>query len=332
MFKKKILAIFVVSLLTLVVFTGIVSAKTTIKLVYCAGPGSIAETSSRIFRALVNDKTNGEVQIEVIVTNMGARQMGEGLTLGTLDANIDSSAAWVGYEPMAEIVETPFIFRDGTHARKVLLGPIGDEILARVSEKAGVKMLTFLDYAWETGGRQITNNVRPIKTPADLKGLRIRNPQVPIFQLTLSALGATPMAIAFPELYMALEKDVVDGQHNQLLQITSSKLFEVQKYMSIINFSRTPHYLTFSNNAWNKLTEKQQKLVLEAAKETAILASAEMAVGDEKAIEALEDKMQVVHADEVDRDAFINIIKEKVFPECRKKYGELFDKIINAGL
>jgi C4-dicarboxylate-binding protein DctP len=330
--KKGLMTVFVVSLITVVLVSGMVSAKTTIKLVYNAGPGSLHEISSTIFRALVNDKTNGEVEIKIITSNMSERAMGEGLSIGTIDAAVTSGAAWVGYEPLVGIVETPFIFRDGAHARKVLLGPIGEEILAKASEKAGVKILTYWDYAWESGGRQITNNVRPVKVPADLAGLRIRNPKVPVFQLAVESLGATPVAIAWPELYMALEKGVVDGQHNQFLHVMGAKFYEVQKHISVINFARTPHTLTFSKNAWNKLSEKQQKLVLEAAKETAILAPAKMAIGDEKAIEELEGKMQVVHADEVDREAFIKILEEKAFPEYRKMFGEWFDRIINEGL
>lgn len=328
---KKIMFL-VVTLILVGLISGMVSAKTTIKLVYNAGPGSLHEVSSTIFRALVRDKTDGEVEIKIITSNMNERALGEGLSIGTIDAAVTSGAAWVGYESLVGIVETPFIFRDGSHARKVLLGPIGEEILAKASKKAGVKILTYWDYAWESGGRQLTNNIKPIKVPGDLAGLRIRNPKVPVFQLAIESLGAIPVAIAWPELYMALEKGVVDGQHNQFLHVMGVKFYEVQKHISVINFARTPHTLTFSKSAWNKLSDKEQKMVLEAAQETAILAPAKLANGDEKAIEELAKKMQVVHAEQIEREAFIKILEKKAFPEYRKIFGEWFDRIINTGL
>lgn len=305
------------------------ATPTTIRLAYVAGPGSLHQLAADMFAKLVREKTNNEVDIKVYSSGLfgSEKEAGQGIANGTLDAVIVSSAAFVGYEPRLAVFEIPFIFRDGEHARKVVLGELGQELLHLLETNVGCKPLTWLDYAWESGGRQFTNSVRPIRTPEDMKGLRIRNPEIPMYQAAIRALGAVPVAISFDELYMALDRRVVDGQHNQILHIYSQRFYEVQKYMTIINFARTPHILVFSKAAWNRLTPSQQAILLDAAQITAKKVPELCAENDKRMLQEIESKVQVLRLSPEEVAAFRELVIRDAYPRLRDQYGEFMDRI-----
>lgn len=142
------------------------------------------------------------------------------------------------YEPFLNIFELPFLFRGREHAFKLAEGPLNSTIKDCV-EKHGVKILSY----WEAGSRHITNNVRPIFTPTDLKGLKIRVPPAKINIDTFKTFGANAAPLAFPKVYLALQQGMFDGQENPFSNIHASKFYEVQKYISLI---RNHGFLPFS--------------------------------------------------------------------------------------
>ncbi|TCK31120.1 tripartite ATP-independent transporter DctP family solute receptor [Ancylobacter aquaticus] len=171
----------------------------------------------------------------------------------------------VSLNPVWSIFDMPFIFADRAAVAKALDGPFGQELAASMREKAGLEVLAF----GEIGFRQITNSVRPIKTPADFKGMKIRVPGSETRMLTFKTLGATPVNMNFGEVFLALQNKTIDGQENPLNDIVERSLNEVQPNISISNHVYTP--ITFVMNArkFAALPDDQKAMLKEAALESA---------------------------------------------------------------
>ena len=171
----------------------------------------------------------------------------------------------VSLNPVWSIFDMPFIFADRAAVAKALDGPFGQELADSMREKAGLEVLAF----GEIGFRQITNSVRPIKTPADFKGMKIRVPGSETRMLTFKTLGATPVNMNFGEVFLALQNKTIDGQENPLNDIVERSLNEVQPNISISNHVYTP--ITFVMNArkFAALPDDQKAMLKEAALESA---------------------------------------------------------------
>ena len=215
----------------------------------------------------------------------------------------------------------PYLFTGREQAFKLVEGPLNKTIKERV-EKNGVKILAF----WEAGTRHITNNVRPIYTPADLKGLKIRVPQAQINIDTFKAFGANPVPMAFTELYLGLQQGVVDGQENPLSNIYASKFYEVQKYLSLSGHQFLIHMLMYSAKLWDKLPKDIQKVVLKCAQEAAVYQRQAVAYDDSRLKAELADKGMKIN--EVDLAAF-KAAAEPLYEQYIKTYGPEAEKIIN---
>ncbi|MCP4406137.1 MAG: TRAP transporter substrate-binding protein [bacterium] len=161
--------------------------------------------------------------------------------------------------PMLYQLSLPFLFRDYPHVNTVLSGEIGEHI-AGFAEDNGLKILDW----WHSGFRQITNKVRPIKSPADLKGLKMRTPPLENILRTMKAFGASATPIPYPELYMALKTGVVDGQENPYVNIYSEKFYEVQKYVTEVNYIYIASPFIVNLDWWNALSPEDQALIQEA--------------------------------------------------------------------
>jgi tripartite ATP-independent transporter DctP family solute receptor len=171
--------------------------------------------------------------------------------------------------------------------------------LAPEAEKKGLKILA----VWENGYRHITNNKRPIKTPADLKGIKLRVPEGKWRVRMFQEYGANPSPMKFSELFTALQTGVMDGQENPLTQIYSAKLQEVQKFLSLSGHVYTPAYLTTGKRHYESLPADVRKILEDTAKETQAFVYATAGKADTELLEKL--KQSGIQINEVDRDAFI---------------------------
>jgi len=245
---------------------------------------------AELFAKLVEERTDGDVKVNLYINGVlgGGREALEAVKVGTqtmVDATIDPI---VSYEPAFGILSLPFLFSCREQAYDILDGPLGTELLGLLENHGFVG----LGYA-EEGTYHLTNNVRPIYKPEDLKGIKMRVMQSPIIISTYKALGALPAPIPWVELYSALQQGVVDAQENPIVNIYGAKFYEVQKYLSL-----TKHKILFDIYFMNKdffygLPEEYQKIVKEAAKE-AINFQRKQAQIDEKAqLEELEKYMEV---------------------------------------
>ncbi|RNF34400.1 TRAP transporter substrate-binding protein [Paracoccus methylarcula] len=196
----------------------------------------------------------------------GEREVVEGVQLGTVEMTIVSTGTLSNFVPESGVFDVPFLFSSLDHARNVLDGEIGQEMLARFDD-AGLHAL-----AWgEQGFRHITNNRGPIAAPADTEGLKIRTMENPVHIEAFEALGAAPTPMAWPEVIGALQQGAIDGQENPLSVIVSAKLSEVQKYLTLDGHVYSPAVILVSPQLWGGLDD-DQKAAFEAAAADAVAA------------------------------------------------------------
>lgn len=165
-----------------------------------------------------------------------------------------------------DTVSIPFSIGGYEHMDRILYGPFKAWAAPEV-EKVGLVYLS----SWEWGFRQITNSKRPIKTPDDVKGLKIRTPPAMSYQAAIEALGGNVQTIAFGELVMAMRQGVVDGQENPISVIYDLKLYESQKYITIVNYLYSSMTHVVGKRAWGKLTPEQQKIIREESDKSRLL-------------------------------------------------------------
>jgi tripartite ATP-independent transporter DctP family solute receptor len=253
------------------------SAQTTLKYTFVNPMNSHFGAAATAFKETVEKESGGKIKVDIFPGGAlgGEREIVESLQLGTIDMAMTSTSVVANFVPELLVFDIPFIFRDTAHARAVVDGPIGQDILAKVKDKGVVG----LGYG-ENGFRHLTNNKRAVETPADLSGLTIRTMENPIHITAFKELGARPTPIAWPELYAALQQGVVDGEENPLSNILTAKLYQVQKYLTLTGHVYAPTLVMISPAAWNKLTPDQQKILKDAV--------AKAIVAQRKAVEELE--------------------------------------------
>lgn len=203
---------------------------------------------------------------EVKVYSGGAlgtqRQLQEQVQLGTIEA-IATASDIVEMAPEFGVFDLPFLFKDSEHAYRAMDGELGDKLNEGLVANRQVRVIAF----GELGFRHITNAKRPIETPDDLAGLKIRTPNNKLRIAAFEALGAAPTPVSYSELYSALQQGVVDGQENPLSTVEEKSLWEVQDYISLTYHVFTPAYLVVSETWWQGLDESQRQLLQEAAAE-----------------------------------------------------------------
>jgi tripartite ATP-independent transporter DctP family solute receptor len=247
--------------------------------------------------------------------------MVEGVQQGTVDFAVTGDAYYSGLVPEIQVFELPYLFKDRAEVEKVLTSEVSEELLAKFEAK-NMKGMAF----WGIGFRNLTNSVRPVKSPADTQGLKLRTLPAPIQVKLWSLLGAVSTPIDSSEVYTSLQQGTVDGQENLLTDIYFNKYYEVQEYMTMTKHTFTPFMLSMSLQTWNKLNADQQEAVTKAVKDATAVVSKEAAVAEEKVLAELMDLMTVETNPDI--AAFKEQSKDsyKVFTD---KYGsEYVDKVL----
>ena len=293
----------------------------TLRLGHNAAPGNPKDEASHFLAKRVDELSKGKIKVSV----GGAAQFGDdvemltALRLGTLDISANSQGPMAGVVPQFGVIGLPFLFKTLPAAWKVLDGPVGDELKKQADAK-GLHMLAF----WDNGIRHISNNARPITKPDDLKGLKIRTPSDPATIDTFAALGANPTPLKFSELYLALQQGVVDGQENPLMNIYSSKLHEVQKFISLTGHKYEMTVFVMSKMVWNKLSADDKKVIEQAALEARDLNRKLSAESDKD----LRGKIEAagVKFNEVDPAPFQAMVKP-VYEKWTKEHGAFVERV-----
>ena len=251
----------------------------------------------------------------------GERDMIEGLQIGSLDVVITSTGPLGNFVPEVYVLDLPFLFRDYDHARTTLDGEIGQELLAKIDENQLVGL------AWtENGFRHVTNSQRPVRTPEDLAGLKLRTMENRVHMEAFSDLGAAPTPMAFPELFTALQQGVVDGQENPITVISASKFWEVQDFVSLTGHVYSPAVILASPILFDGLTDEQKGWFREAATASAAATRAEVNRLEEEGVALLrENGMEVIT--DIDKAPFA-ALAEPAYAIYTYEYGtEMVDRI-----
>lgn len=262
---------------------------------------------------LAGDKSNGQIKVDVFHSSTlgNERDMVEGLQLGTQEMVLVSTAVLSSFTDKFLVFDLPFLFATTDQARMVCDSDLGEEILTSIDGE-GLKGLVF----FENGFRNVTNSKLPIEKPEDLKGLKIRTMESPIHMASFSALGADPTPMAMGELFTALQQKTIDGQENPLAIIESSKLYEVQEFLSLTGHFYAPAPLFIATEYFNSLPADMQSAVVDASKEAQIYERQMLDDVNAKLVGTLTEKG--VKISEVDKAPFI----EAVQPVYKEYIGE----------
>lgn len=213
------------------------------------------------FKEEVEQRSNGSMQVNLYPNSTlgGDRDLAEGMQMGTVDFALIAGVLG-NFEKSISLLELPYLFDDQAQYQKVINGKIGDEIAENVLKNSDIRILNW----WDRGPRHVTAN-KPIQTLADIKGLKIRLPEIPAMVETWRAMGATPTPMAWSEVYTGLEQKVIDAQENPIPFIYGGKINEVQKYLALTAHKYEYVTLAMSDKKWKKLSDSQKKIITEAA-------------------------------------------------------------------
>ncbi len=306
--------------------SGAASAQTPMKISISISQNSHQGVAIDTFAKEVERRTNGRYKIQPFYSGaLGAeRESVEAVQLGTQELTFTSTGPVPNFVPEVKILDVPFLFRDYAHARSVLDGPIGQDLLSKFPSKGMVAL------AWgENGFRHMTNNKRPVVTPDDLRGLKMRTMENPVHIQAYKGFGIIPTPMAFTEVFTALQQGTVDGQENPLSVITAAKFEQVQKYLSLTGHVYSPAVLLMNKAAYDKLSEADKKNFLDAAKEAVKANRARVDADEKTAVADLRAKgMQVT--ENIDKAKFQAALAP-VYVEFGKQFGQAnIDRIKNA--
>jgi TRAP-type transport system periplasmic protein len=301
-------------------------AQTTMKISISIAQNSHQGVAIDTFAREVEKRTAGRYKIQAFYAGaLGAeRESIESVQLGTQELTFSSTGPVPNFVPNARILDIPFLFRDKQHARAVLDGQIGQDMLKEFEPK-GFKAL-----AWgENGVRHMTNSKRSVSSPDDLKGLKMRTMENPVHVAAYKGFGIVTTPMAFSEVFTALQQGTVDGQENPLSVIMASKFDQVQKHLSLTGHVYSPAVFLMSKGAFDKLSAADKTAFLDAAKEGAKAGRARVDEDDTKGVAELRSKGMTV-VENVDKSKFIAALAP-VNAEFEKQFGKAnIDRIRNV--
>lgn len=279
-----------------------------------------------VFAREVDKRTNGRYVIQTFYSAAlgGEREAVEAVQLGTLEFTLGSGAI-SNFVPEVKVFDVPFLFRDHAHARGVLDGPIGQEMLQKFDPR-GFKAL-----AWgENGFRHMTNSKRAIYGPEDLKGLKMRTMENPVHMRAYRGFGILPTPMSFSEVFTALQQGMVDGQENPLSVIANAKFDQVQPHLTLTGHVYSPSVLLMGKSIFDKLSEADKRSFIEAAKEGVRANRAKIDEDEKTVVNDLRSKgMKVV--EKVDKAKFQSVLAP-AYVEFEKEFGKAtLDRIRTAG-
>ena len=311
--------------LGLVAASASLHAQTTMKISISTAQNSHQGVAIDTFAKEVAARTGGRYKVETFYNGSlgGERESIEAVQLGTQELAFSSTGPVPNFVPDTKILDVPFLFRDKAHARAVLDGPIGQELLGKFDAK-GFKAL-----AWaENGFRHMTNSKRDVKAPEDLKGLKMRTMENPVHIAAYKGLGIITTPMAFPEVFTALQQGTVDGQENPLPVIMSAKFSQVQKHLSLTGHVYSPCIFVMNKASFDKLSAADKTAFLEAAKVATKANRDRVDQDDANGVKELRAQGMTVIED-VDKAKFVAQLAP-VNAEFEKQFGKAnLDKIRN---
>lgn len=282
--------------------------------------------AGKAFAAKIDELSGGDIEISLKPAGAlgGERDVIEGLQIGTVELTISSTGPIGNFVPAVYALDFPFLFKDYDSAHAVLDGEIGDEILAEFTDYG------IIGLAWaENGFRHVTNSAHPIRTPEDMKGLKLRTMENEVHIAAFEDLGAAPTPMSWTEVITSLQQGTIDGQENPIPIVTANNMWEVQKNISLTGHVYSPALVAMSRIHWDGLSEEEQGWFREAAHAAAEASRATVARTEAEGIALMkENGMEVV--EDPDKEAFAKAV-EPVYDEYGPRYSpELIQRIRDA--
>ncbi|MCW5231747.1 DctP family TRAP transporter solute-binding subunit [Verminephrobacter eiseniae] len=293
------------------------AAQTTMRINISTAQNSHQGVAIDTFAKEVEKRTGGRYKVQTFYNAaLGAeRESVEAVQLGTHELTFSSSGPIPNFVPETKILDVPFLFRDKAHARAVLDGPIGQELLTRFDGK-GFKAL-----AWaENGFRHMSNSKRAVKEPGDLKGLKMRTMENPVHIAAYKGFGIVTTPMAFSEVFTALQQGTVDGQENPLSVIISAKFDQVQKHLTLTGHVYSPALFLMNKALFDKLPAADQQAFIDAARQGAKLNRARVDEDDAKGVADLRAKGMTV-IENIDKARFVAALAP-VNAQFEKQFGK----------
>jgi tripartite ATP-independent transporter DctP family solute receptor len=262
---KKVF-VFILAITVLFFFNYAASAATKIKLGVVTKPGSAQNIVAEKFKELIEQRSNGKYEIKVYHSaSLGNEtEILQQVQMNTIQMAIVTGGPFDTFDPITRVVNYPFLFKNNAQADKILDGPLGQQILTSL-ESSKFKGLSFS----ENGFRNLTNSKRAVKSPDDIKGLKVRVMASAIHKAIWKALGANPTPMPWP-IYTELEQKVIDGQENPLWVMEVYKFYEIQKYMTLSRHVYSYHIDIASLEWWETLDKADQDMLQKAMYEAAV--------------------------------------------------------------
>ena len=323
---KKWLSLFVLCLLLLAAGSAFAADKIVVRVAHTIAPDSHYNKGLEHLGQLLSEASKGQIELQIFHSaQLGSeRDAIEGVSMGTLEMTLISSAPLANFTNAFLVFDLPFIIQDRQKAYVWMDGPEGKKILDSVLSKGMVAL-----GIWENGFRMLTNSKKPVAVPEDLNGLKIRLMENPIHVGTFKTLGAYPVPMPFGELFTALQQGTVDGQENPLIIISTSKFAEVQKYLSLTGHFYAPAILLINKDFWEKkLTDEQRKIFTEAEMKARTWERNYSMESEKKLVDSL--KAQGMEVTMPDKAKFFEAV-QPVYKEFEEKVGkEAIQKLIDA--
>jgi TRAP-type transport system periplasmic protein len=306
------------TILALALLFSAASAQTVIRYTHFQ-PGRAdqpKQAAALAFERYVEAESGGSLQVELFpASQLGdAAEVLEGLQLGTIQIGVVHDGPISGFYRPIELFSIPYLFVDQAEAYSVFDGEFGEMFRDAMIAESGLRTLAIAD----NGIRHFTNDARPIRTPEDMRGMKIRVQPSPIYERLVQSLGASPSAIAWTELPSALQQGVVDGQENGVTNILAASLYQYQRYVSLDAHVYSVHLYLTGEPFWQSLSAEEQRIVSEGVTIAKEIHRAMTTAQDESAEEILSGRgMEVAVLSESEIDAFRQLAQPAVLEYIR---------------
>ncbi|MFW5988317.1 MAG: TRAP transporter substrate-binding protein [bacterium] len=301
--RRKIFCAVVMTLIFSLIFSGgILAADHIMKIGHSQSLKTPRHKACLYLKSLVEKETDGRIEVEIYPSNqLGTEaEMLESVKMGAIQATLGGQ--FEAASPKLLIYTMPFLFEDISTVHDIIRGPIGEKIAA-AAEENDIKILS----TGVAGGlRNFSNNKRAIETPADMEGLKMRTPPIDSIIKTIEKTGGNPVSVPYAELYTALKTGVADGQENPFTNMVDKKLYEVQEYLTIVNYQFHPSPL-YTSLSWYNSLDSELQVILEKCADKMMVYNDELnREATEESLQVLEKEMQVNYLSDEQRKKFID--------------------------
>ena len=332
MFKKNLTYCFsILSIFILLSLSKPTLAAMTFSLNHEMGAGTPVAIALERFGKPVEERSKGEMKVRVSHRGeLGSeREMFSHMKVGSIEMGLSGSALIAAVTPEYGALDMPYLFENQGHLRKVASGPTGEALKKKILERQGIRVIAFIDRAPR---HLTTKGDKIVRKPEDLKGIKIRIREIPVQVEAWRALGASPVPMAFGELYTALQTGTIDAQENPVEVTYNNSFFEVQNNLILTGHVREVQWIIASEKFWAKLNERQRGIILEAAAEAAKYGDQLTWEKETDFIKKMQDKgMRTIELTPEEKKAFMERVKGVPEKFKDKWVPGLYETIVKEG-